>query len=219
MAAPTAPLRGEPRQPAQRGRRLRRSPGECAVLRENAPFSGRMRRSLGERTLLPEIGVFSSGTWRLSPPPFHHTLLLTTAQYTWPGRARRTPEQSSSGTQGSEWAVSAWRSLWVVAVVGVDVVLARFLASLPFYYQFYSRVRGEPHHPRYHPSIPDTELVSRGTPPVSPIPGWYPSCSLPRRPGGSRHQPHNILLLFAAQVTEGGGLSSIVSSVSRSGTR
>ena len=66
-----------------------------------------------------------------------------------------------------------------------------------------------------------TELVSRGTPPVSPIsgiPGWYPSYSLPRRPGGSRHQPHNILLLFAAQVTEGGGLSSTVSSVSRSGT-
>ena len=67
------------------------------------------------------------------------------------------------------------------------------------------------------PSISDTEPVSRDTPP-SPLQGCYSSCSLPHRPGGARHQPHNILLLFAAQVTEGGGLSSTVSSVSRSGT-
>ena len=82
-----------------------------------------------------------------------------------------------------------------------------------------SRARDELHRPRYRHNISDTEPVSRDTPPVSPIPGWYSSCSLPLRPGGSRHQPHNILLLFAAQITEGGGLSSTVSSVSRSGTR
>ena len=37
--------------------------------------------------------------------------------------------------------MSAWQSL---RFAGVDVVLAGFLASLPFYYQFYSRAREEP---------------------------------------------------------------------------
>ena len=112
--------------------------------------------------------------------------------------------------------MSAWQSL---RFVGVDVVLAGFLASLPFYYQFYSHAREELHRPRYRPSISDTEPVSRDTPPVSQIPGWYPSCCLAGRPGGSRHRPHITLMLFAAQVTEGGISSSAGSIVSGSGTR
>jgi len=45
--------------------------------------------------------------------------------------------------------MSAWPSLWIV---GIDVVLAGFLASLPFYYQFSSRAREEP------PTIPPQYL-------------------------------------------------------------
>jgi hypothetical protein len=98
-------------------------------------------------------------------------------------------------------------------------VLVGFLASLPLCDQYCSRAREEPHRPRYRPSISDTKPVSRDTPPVSQIPGWYPSCSLAGRPGGSRHRPYITLMLFAAQITDGGGLSSTVSSVSGSGTR
>jgi uncharacterized membrane protein len=44
--------------------------------------------------------------------------------------------------------MSAWPSLWFV---GVDVVLAGFLASLSLYDQFCSRAREELHRPRYRP--------------------------------------------------------------------
>eukprot|EP01043_Picozoa_sp_COSAG02_P084683 COSAG02_NODE_22472_length_751_cov_1.638037_1_plen_164_part_10 len=127
-------------------------------------------------------------------------------------RARRTRSAEQlrhTGQRGAQ--CQRVPSLWIVSI---DVVLAGFLASLPFYYQSSSRAREELHRPQYRRSISDTELVSRDTPPVSQIPGWYPSCCLAGRPGGSRHRPHITLMLFAAQVTEGGISSSAGSIVS-----
>ena len=83
MAAPTAPLRAEPRQPAQRGRRTAHSPGERRILPENGAFSRRTADSPGERRILPEIGVFSQRNLAALATTIHRTLLLTTAQYTW----------------------------------------------------------------------------------------------------------------------------------------
>ena len=158
------------------------------------------------------------------------SLLLNAAQDTW-RRARRArgAEQRRHGVGPASGTM----------LVGVAVVAARrrrsMLCSPDSSRPCRSttscvavRERQVPHHPRYRPSVSDTEPVSRDTPPVSQIPdtppvsqipGWYPSRSLPHRTGGSRHQSHNTLLLHAAQVTEGGAPSSTVSSVSRSGTR
>ena len=144
------------------------------------------------------------------------SLLLNAAQDTW-RRARR--------ARGAEQRRHTVGPASGTMLVGVAVVAARrrrsMLCSPDSSRPCRSttscvavRERQVPHHPRYRPSVSDTEPVSRDTPPVSQIPGWYPSRSLPHRTGGSRHQPHNTLLLYAAQVTEVGRSSSTASSVS-----
>ena len=180
-----------------------------AVMRRARPASGGAPDTAAVSQIPPRYLGYQPGISETAPisqqnpaafaATTHRTLLLSVAQDTQGARgtqdmATRRAEQRRHTGQG---VAQCRRVAAALQIVGVDVVLAVFLAFLPFYDQYCSRAREELHHPRYRPSIPDTEPVSRDTPPVSQIPERYPSCSLPLRPGGSRHQPHNILLLSA----------------------
>ena len=113
----------------------------------------------------------------------HRALLLNAAQDTW-RRARR--------ARGAEQRRHTVGPASGTMLVGVAVVAARRRRSMlcsPDSSRpcrsttscVAERERQVPHHPRYRPSVSDTEPVTGDTPPVSQIPGWYPSCSLPHR--------------------------------------
>ena len=71
--------------------------------------------------------------------------LLNAAQDTWRrGRRARGAEQRRHTGQGVAQCRRVAAALWIV---GVDVVLAVFLAFLPFYDQYCSRAREELHRP------------------------------------------------------------------------